>query len=157
MDPRIKTSLADLQKQFAMQSGSSAGMNESFEALAQVRSVRAQLMVRAAKPGRARLRMRSRHSTSRPRNWRVQRKAISSACRPAQQPENFSSLNQHFGGLLSVADSAMPRPHASHSVYGELEGDLEKLTARWTKIRQQDIPATQHGTKESWPSRCRSQ
>src|SRR5439155_13064288 len=42
MDPRIKTSLADLRKQFEMESGSVEGMNESFEALAQVRSVRAQ-------------------------------------------------------------------------------------------------------------------
>jgi len=41
MDPRIKTPPADLRKQFEMQSGSVEGMNESFEALSQVRSVRA--------------------------------------------------------------------------------------------------------------------
>jgi hypothetical protein len=60
----------------------------------------------------------------------------------AKQPENFSSLNQHFGGLLSVADSADAAPTTqATAVYKELEEDLEKLVRRWTKIRQQDIPA----------------
>src|SRR5256884_9198598 len=52
MDPRIKTPPADLRKQFDMQSGSVEGMNESFGALSQVRSVRAQLKERAAKAGK---------------------------------------------------------------------------------------------------------
>src|SRR5437660_7337964 len=49
MDPRITTSLADLRKQFEMESGSVEGMNQSYETLAQVHSVRAQLKERAAK------------------------------------------------------------------------------------------------------------
>src|SRR5260370_17399743 len=39
MDPRIKTPLADLRKQFEMQTGSVEGMNEAFAALSQVQSL----------------------------------------------------------------------------------------------------------------------
>jgi hypothetical protein len=60
----------------------------------------------------------------------------------AKQPENFSSLNQHFGGILAVADSADVAPTTqATAVFKELEEALEKLDARWTKIRQRDIPA----------------
>jgi len=60
----------------------------------------------------------------------------------AKQPENFYSLNQHFGGILAVADSADAAPTTqATAVFKELEEALEKLLARWAKIRQQDIPA----------------
>ena len=60
----------------------------------------------------------------------------------AKQAENFSSLNQHFGGLLAVADGADAAPTTqATAVYKELEEDLEKLNTRWAKIRQKDIPA----------------
>src|SRR6266487_2827825 len=55
MDPRITTSLADLRKQFEMQSGAVEDMNESFEALTQVKAVRAQLKERASKAGKGAL------------------------------------------------------------------------------------------------------
>jgi len=51
-------------------------------------------------------------------------------------------LNQHFGGILSVSDSADAAPTTqATAVFTELKEALEKLVARWTKIRQQDIPA----------------
>jgi hypothetical protein len=51
-------------------------------------------------------------------------------------------LNQHFGGILAVADSADAAPTTqATAVYKELGDDVEKLIGRWTKIRQQDIPA----------------
>jgi len=60
----------------------------------------------------------------------------------AKQPENFSTLNQHFGNILAVADSADAAPTTqATAVYKELEEALEKLVSRWTKIRQQDIVA----------------
>jgi hypothetical protein len=60
----------------------------------------------------------------------------------AKQPENFSSLNQHFGGILAVADSADAAPTTqATAVFKDLEEALEKLVARWTKIRQEDVAA----------------
>ena len=143
MDPRIKTSLADLRKQFEMQSGSIEGMNETFEALAKVRSVRAQLKERAAKAGKGALADAITALDKQAAELEGAAQSNFFGLPPgAKQLENFSSLNQHFGGILSVADSADAAPTTqAAAVYRELQGDLEKLTARWTKIRQQDIPA----------------
>ena len=55
MDPRIGTSLSGLRRQFEMESGSVEGMNQSYEALLQARSVRTQLKELAAKAGKGRL------------------------------------------------------------------------------------------------------
>src|SRR6202021_1601374 len=49
MDPRIKTPVQDLQRQPSLESGAVSGMNQSFDALGQVQSVRAQLKESAAK------------------------------------------------------------------------------------------------------------
>ncbi len=135
MDPRIKTSLADLRKQFEMQSGSIEGMNETFEALAKVRSVRAQLKERAAKVGKGALADAIASLDKQAAELEGAAQSNFFGLPPgAKQLENFSSLNQHFGGILSVADSADAAPTTqATAVYRELEGDLEKLTARWTK------------------------
>ncbi len=143
MDPRIKTPLADLRMQFEMQSGSVKGMNESFEALSQVRSVRAQLKERAAKAGKGALAAAIAALDKQVGELEGATQSNFFGLPPgAKPPENFSSLNQHFGGLLAVADSADAAPTTqATAVYNELEEALEKLAARWTKIRQQDIPA----------------
>ncbi len=126
-----------------MQSGSIEGMNETFEALAKVRSVRAQLKERAAKAGKGALADAIASLDKQAAELEGAAQSNFFGLPPgAKQLENFSSLNQHFGGILSVADSADAAPTTqATAVYRELEGDLEKLTARWTKIRQQDIPA----------------
>jgi hypothetical protein len=143
MDTRIKTPPADLRKQFEMQSGSVEGMNESFGALSQVRSVRAQLKERAAKAGKGPLAdaIVALDKQAAELEGAAQSNFFGLP-RGAKQPENFSSLNQHFGGILSVADSADAAPTTqATAVYKELEDALGKLNARWTKIQQQDVPA----------------
>jgi hypothetical protein len=143
MDPRIKTPPADLREQFEMQSGSVEGMNESFEALSQVRSVRAQLKERAPKAGKGALADAIAALDKQAAELEGAAQSNFFGLPPgAKQPENFSSLNQHFGGILSVADSADAAPTTqATTVFKELKEALEKLVARWTKIRQQNIPA----------------
>jgi photosystem II stability/assembly factor-like uncharacterized protein len=143
MDPRITTPLADLRKQFEMQSGSVEGMNKSFEALVQVRSVRAQLKERAAKAGKSALAdaIAALDKQAAELEGGTQNRFF--GLPPgAKQPENFSLLNQHFGGILGVADSADAAPTTqATAVYKELNEAFEELMSRWTKIQRQDIPA----------------
>src|SRR5437016_3347107 len=143
MDPRIKTSLADLRKQFEMESGSVEGMNESFEALAQVRSVHTQLKERAAKAGKGAVADAIAALDKQAGQMEGAAQSNFFGLPPGtKQPENFSTLNQHFGGLLAVADTADAAPTTqATAVYKELEDDLEKLIAQWTKIRQQELTA----------------
>ena len=141
MDPRIKTGSLDLRKQFEMEAGAVEGMNESFEALALVKSVRAQLKERAAKAGKGVL---SEAIAATDKHLAELEGAAQSnffGLPPgARQPENFSTLNQHFGIILSVADSADAAPTTqATAAYKELEEALAKLNSQWTKIRDQDI------------------
>jgi hypothetical protein len=143
IDPRIKTPLADLRKQFEMESGSVAGMNKSFEVLSQVRSVRTQLKERTAKAGKGALADAIAAVDKQAAELEGAAQSNFFGLPPgAKQPENFSSLNQHFGGILAVVDSGDVAPTTqATAVYKELEEVLEKLVARWAKIREQNIPA----------------
>jgi hypothetical protein len=126
-----------------MQSGSVEGMKESFEALSQVQSVRAQLKERAAKAEKGSLADAIAALDKQAAEVEGASQSNFFGLPPGgKQPENFSSLNQHFGGILAVADSADAAPTTqAAAVFKELEEALERLVARWTKIRQQDIPA----------------
>src|SRR5260370_36874586 len=125
MDPRIKTSLADLRKQFEMEGGSVEGMNKSFDALAQGRSVRAQLKERAGKAKGA--------VADAIAALDKQAAELEGASQPAffglpptgKQPEKLSMPNQPFGGILAVADSAYAAPHTQTAArYKGLEEHL---------------------------------
>jgi photosystem II stability/assembly factor-like uncharacterized protein len=141
MDPRIKAGSLDLRKQFEMETGAVMGMNESFAALAKVRSLRAQLKERAAKAGKSAL---SDAIAAVDKQAAVLEGAAQSSFfglpPGAKQPENFSTLNQHFGNLLSVAGSADAAPTTqATAVYKELQEALAKQSSQWTKIREQDL------------------
>jgi len=143
MDPRIRASLIDLRKQFEMQSGAVEGMNKSFGALLQVRSVRTQLKERSAKAGKGTLVDTMAALDKQAAELEGAAQSNFFGLPPgAKRPEDFSSLNQHFGGILAVADSADAAPTTqATAVFKELQEDLERLAERWTRIRQQDIPA----------------
>jgi photosystem II stability/assembly factor-like uncharacterized protein len=143
MDPRITASLADLRKQFEMQSGSVEGMNGSYEALGQVRSVRAQLKELAAKAGKGTLADAIAALDKKCAELEGAAQSSFFGLPPSgKQPENFSTLNQHFAGILGVADSADAAPATqAAAVYKELKQALESLAARWTQINQQDLSA----------------
>jgi hypothetical protein len=67
-----------------------------------------------------------------------------------KQPENFSTLNQHFSALLTVVDSADAAPTTqATAVYQELEEALDKLLGRWRKSLQTDIPALNAALKKA--------
>jgi hypothetical protein len=67
-----------------------------------------------------------------------------------KRPENLSTLNQHFGQLLNVADSADAAPTTQASaVYLELEGALEKLLAQCKKVSDSDLPVLNAALKKA--------
>ena len=142
MDPRISTPLADLAKQFEMESGAVEGMNESYETLQQVQSVRAQLKDRAAKAGKGALANAIAALDKQAAELAGGAQSAFFGLPPSgKQPENLSTLNQHFGAILAVADSADVAPTTQATVvYKELEGALQALLTRWTKLKQDEIP-----------------
>jgi ABC-type phosphate transport system auxiliary subunit len=150
MDPRIKASEADLQKQFEMQAGAVEGMNESYEALRQVQSLRTQLKDRASKAQGALVDAIAALDRQAAELEGAAQSAFFGLPASGKQPENFSTLNQHFNALLTVADSADAAPTTQASaVYLEIEDALGKLVDRWKKIQHTDLPALNSSLKKA--------
>ncbi len=58
-----------------------------------------------------------------------------------KQPENLSSINQHFGQILGIADSADAAPTTQASkVYAELTEELNSLVKHWNALKQNSVP-----------------
>ncbi len=151
MDPRIKTPPIALHRQFEMETGAVAGMNESFASLARVKSVRSQLKNLATKAGKGALADAIAALDKKCAELEGAAQSNFFGVAPgAKPPENFSTLNQHFGGILAVADSADAAPTTqATAVYKELQAALQDQTARWGKIREQDIPALNVESKKA--------
>jgi photosystem II stability/assembly factor-like uncharacterized protein len=141
MDPRIQTPLPDLQAQASLQAGAVSGMNQSYDALSQVQSVRAQL-----KESLTKAKGKLGESLE---DLDKQCAALAGATSSTffgtppsgKQPENFSTLNQHFGQLLSIADSADAAPTTQATkVYAELTEELNSLMKRWNDLKQNAVP-----------------
>ncbi len=141
MDPRVKSSPAELAKQFAMQQLAAGGMNESFEDLAQVQSARAQ-----AKP----LLEKSLSTELKEKLVQFDKNAaaLEGAAVPGffgtplsgKQPENFSTLNQRFGRVLGIADAADGAPTMqAEAVAKELAAALKTASEQWESIKKMDL------------------
>ena len=141
MDPRIKTPVAELRAQFEMETGSVRGMNESFKSLGQVQSVGEQLAELSASSGNSPL--SGPISSVKKKLAQLEGSAESNffgVPASGKRPENFSTLNQHFGNLLAVADSADSAPTSqAQSAYREEVEGLKNLETQWAAIRDKDI------------------
>ncbi|MEQ1474055.1 MAG: glycoside hydrolase, partial [Candidatus Acidiferrum sp.] len=153
MDPRIKTADAELRAQFEMESGSVRGMNESFKMLSEVRSVRQQLDERSKKLGAAPGGLSDSIATLKKQLGDLEGGAQSSfygVPSSGKASENFSTLNQRFGNVLAVADSADAAPTTqAQTVYRELQDALQKLQAQWKLVREKQIPALNQSLTEA--------
>jgi len=143
MDPRVKTSTADLRKQFAVEQSAVDGMNRSFQALAEVKSVREQVKAATAKASSA-------ESQQKLSDFDKKAAALEGAAvggffalpPVGKQPESFSTLNQHFGRILAIADAADAAPTTqAETVAKELQEALNELAAGWSEMKRTDLPA----------------
>ena len=146
MDPRIKSPAAELQEQFAMESASVIGMNDTFAALTQLASTRAQIKERLAALGK---------NTTTPAALTAALSALDQRLAQfegsaqgnffglppsGKQPENFTSAHQHFEGMLGVADSHDGAPTTTAiATFKQLEDDTQQLFAAWKTLQEQDI------------------
>src|SRR5258708_20678353 len=102
MDPRIKTCEGDLHKQFEVEAGAVEGMNESYQALRQVQSLRAQIKDRAGKAKGALADSISALEKQAAELEGAAQSAFFVLPSSGKQPENFSTLHKHFAALLAV-------------------------------------------------------
>jgi hypothetical protein len=152
MDPRIKTSPEDLRKQFDMQAAAVEGMNDSYESLVQVQSVRAQIVDLAPK-AKSNIKLAEAVASLDKKCAELAGATQTSSYGvppSGRQPENFSTLNQHFAAILTVADSADAAPTSqAQTALQQTEEDAGPVRKQWTTIRDQDVPALNKLLKKS--------
>jgi hypothetical protein len=140
MDPRITASSGDLAKQFDMESEAVAGMDDSYESLEQVESVREQLKQIVPK-------LHGNVATD-AAALDKQCAELEGATQPSffgtppkgKQPENFSSLNQHYSAILAVADSAdAPPTTQANAAFQGLESESTRLRKQWSALKEKEL------------------
>jgi photosystem II stability/assembly factor-like uncharacterized protein len=143
MDPRVKAAPEALAQQFRAESDAVAGINESAAALKQLKALRAQLKDRGQQAGAGAVgdaiaaldkRLETLEGAARSRFFGLP---------PAgKEKENFSTLNQHFSGLLRTADSCDCALTAqAAAIQNELNAARTALAAEWKQIQSSDVPA----------------
>jgi photosystem II stability/assembly factor-like uncharacterized protein len=150
MDPRIKTSLEDLAKQHQMEMGAVEGMDESFEELQQVKSVRAQLKDLAPK---SKGRLSEQIAALEKHCAELEGATQSGFFGPppsGKRPETLSTLNQHFAAILATADSADIAPTTqAKAAYRELDDASTALRRRWNALRETELLDLNQALKQS--------
>ena len=143
MDPRVKGTVSDLAKQFAMQHEAANGMNESFQALADLRSTRKQVKDAMEKSTSAQTKQKLS-------DFDIKAATLEGAAVPGfsgvplsgKKPENLSTLNQRFGQILAIADAADTAPTSqTEAVAKELGVALQENLASWKELKGSDLVA----------------
>ena len=142
MDPRITTSLDDLRKQYDLQAGAVEGMDDTYESLEQVKSVRAQIKDRS-KDARGKETLGKELAALDSQCAELEGATLHSfygVPSSGKPSENLSTLNQHFAAILAVADSADAAPTTqATAAYQDLEQSESTLRRRWSALRERDI------------------
>ncbi len=148
MDPRVKTLPDDLAQQFNLDRKIAAALHQDYEALQQVRSLRAQLKGAWLAGG-------IDHVTSKDRAIKkaamelgakaavLEGEAGDYATRYLSTPEgrSLARLNSGFNALVSALDTGDAAPTTQQvAMFVELDKALEEQLSAWEQLKSKDIP-----------------
>jgi photosystem II stability/assembly factor-like uncharacterized protein len=159
MDPRVKTSPEDLRQQFDLDQKIADALHKDYEALQQVRSLRAQI----------KWLLRDQHSTSMASQTGLDVAAKIAAeldakaapieggeggfgARFMSTPEgrSLSRLNSGLNTLVSALDTADAAPTTQQvAMFDELDKALAEQLSAWAQLKSKDIPALNEQLKKA--------
>jgi len=140
MDPRVKTTPAELRNQFDLDRKIADALHKDYEALQQLRSLRAQLKTLTSAPDaiqKATADLQAKATT-------IEGEGGGYGARFLSTPEGrtLSRLNSGFGALVSALDTADAAPTTQQvEMFGELNKALEEQLSALTELKSKDIPA----------------
>jgi hypothetical protein len=166
MDPRVKTSAEDLRRHFELDEKIAAALRVDYDALVQVRSVRAQLTAittktfttggteeHGGKPGAQAI--QTAVAALEAKAATLEGDEGGSGGRYLSTPEGRSlvRLNSGLNALVSALDTADAGPTTQQvAMFGDLEKALEGQLAAWGQLTSKDIPALNDQLKKAgWP------
>jgi photosystem II stability/assembly factor-like uncharacterized protein len=139
MDPRVKTSPEDLRRQFELDRKIADAIHQDYEALQQVRRLRAQLKALAGHGPDAITKTAAELDA---KAATIEGEEGDYATRYLSTPEgrSLARLNGGFNALVSALDTADAAPTTQQvAMFGELDKALEEQLSAWAQLKSEDI------------------
>jgi hypothetical protein len=153
MDPRVKTSSADLQAQFDLLLKLRDREEEMNKAILGIRDLRNQLqsLEKRLGPGEQSKAVVSGASELRKKVTAIEEELIQVNATAQEDEANYpTKLNSKLGYLTGVADSADTAPTAAElAVFAELDKQLETELASWRDVLSKDLSALNESMRKS--------
>jgi hypothetical protein len=163
MDPRVKTSLEDLRLHFELDRKIADALHRDYEAIQQVRSLRAQLKTLTNKvsttgstgghrenPGPDAIRKIAAELEAKAASIEGEEGGYGTRYLSTPEGRSLSRLNSGFSAVLSALDTADAAPTTQQvAMAGELDTALEERLSAWAQLKSKDIPALNEQLKKA--------
>jgi photosystem II stability/assembly factor-like uncharacterized protein len=146
MDPRAKTSPADLRLQFQLDQKIAAALHKDYEALQQVRSLRSQLK---SLSGQAAVKQNAAGLEAKAAAIEGGAGGYGTHYLSTPAGRSLSRLNSGLNAVVSALDTADAAPTTQQAaMFAELEKALNEQLSAWGEIKSKDIPALNEQLKK---------
>ena len=163
MDPRVKTSPEDLRLHFELDRKIADSLHRDYEAVQQLRSLRAQLKTLATKvlttggtegrrenPGPDAIRKIAAGLEAKAASIEGEEGGYGARYLSTPEGRSLSRLNSGFSAVLSALDTADAAPTTQQvAMVGELDTALEEQLSAWAQLKAKDIPALNEQLKKA--------
>src|SRR5205823_10070142 len=142
MDPRVKASEDDLRRQFELEIEIVEAMNQSYDALQQVRNLREQLKSVKARVKRGQMQREVDTLEQRASDLEGTEGGWGALFLSTPEGRSLTRLNVGLNTLLSAVDSADAAPTSGESgTFHDVEAALKQQLTVWNEIKSKDVPA----------------
>jgi photosystem II stability/assembly factor-like uncharacterized protein len=139
MDPRVKTSPEDLRRQFELDQKIAEALHQDYQALQQVRSLRAQLKVPGVAPDA--VKKAATDLDAKAATIEGGEAGFGAPYLSTPDGRSLSRLNSGLNTLVSALDTADNAPTTQQSaMFGELDKALQDQLSAWSQLKSKDIP-----------------
>ncbi|MGA7576037.1 MAG: hypothetical protein WCA97_18795, partial [Terriglobales bacterium] len=144
----VKTSPEDLRRQFEFDRKIAGALHQDFEALQQVRSLRAQLKALGGSPDA--IQKPAAALEGKAASIEGEEGGYATLYLSTPEGRSLSRLNGGLNALVSAVDTADAAPTTQQfAMLVELEKALEEQLAEWARLKAKDIPELNEGLKKA--------
>jgi photosystem II stability/assembly factor-like uncharacterized protein len=147
IDPRVKTSPEDLLRQFELDRKIAGALHKDYEAVQQVRSLRAQLK---SLSGHAAIAKAAAELEAKAAPIEGEEGGYGTRYLSTPEGRSLARLNGGLNALVSALDTADAAPTTQQvAMFGELDKALDEQLSAWAQLRAKDIPALNDQLKKA--------
>ncbi|HEY6304354.1 MAG TPA: glycoside hydrolase [Terriglobales bacterium] len=147
MDPRVKTSPEDLRLHFELDQKIADALHQDYEALQQLRSLRAQLKSLSAHVAVAKA---AAELAAKAASIEGEEGGYGTRYLSTPEGRSLSRLNSGLGAVVSALDTADAAPTTQQvAMFAELDKALVEQLSAWAQLKSKDIPALNEELKKA--------